>query len=161
MSEEKKTIEEENVEVPVLSISEEQLEQNKQALENARNILTPPEGQVLAGMRAFCPVHGDITRASKIVKHTIYMKNEKTGEIEPVSYSDVMCLACLSELWRKKVVANFPKNPDGTPGDVKVAPVFISKEEYEKLLKEQEEAARVVQEAKEAEAKEAAANEKA
>lgn len=138
---ETKTQTEEEVQVPLLTITEEDLEKNKKSLENAKSILTPPEGQVLAGLRSFCPIHGDITRASKIIKHTIYMKNEKTGEVEPVSYTDVVCLACLSELWRKKVVANYPKEPDGTPGEIKIAPVFISKEEYEELLKKQKEEA--------------------
>ena len=133
MSEETKK----TAEIPVLSISKEELEKNKKSLESAKSILTPPEGQVLAGMRAYCPVHGDITRASKIIKHTIYKKNEETGNIEPVSYSDVVCLACLSELWRSKVVANYPKDENGEPGDIKIAPVFISKEEYEALVKEQ------------------------
>lgn len=140
MSEEKTQTEAE-VQVPLLSITEEDLEKNKKSLEDAKAILTPPEGQVLAGLRSFCPVHGDITRASKILKHTIYMKNEKTGEVEPVSYTDVVCLACLSKLWREGVVAKYPKDPDGTPGEIKIAPVFISKEEYEALLKKQKEEA--------------------
>lgn len=139
MSEESQnTQEEKKLEVPILSISTEDLEKNKQALETAKNILTPPEGQVLAGLRSFCPIHGDITKASKIIKHTIYMKNEETGNVEPVSYSDVICLACVSNFWRKQIVANYPKDADGSPGDIKVAPVFISKAEYEKLVKEQE-----------------------
>lgn len=141
---------EENVmEVPMLTISAEETERNKQELEKAKAILTPPEGQLLAGMRAYCPVHGDITRASKVVKHTIYVKSEETGEVKPRSYSDVICLACVSEFWRKQIVANYPKNADGTPGDIKVAPVFISEEEYKEMLKQQEEAA--AQEAKSSE----------
>lgn len=151
---EAKTQTEEEVQVPLLTITEEDLERNKKSLEDAKSILTPPEGQVLAGLRSFCPIHGDITRASKIIKHTIYMKNEKTGEVEPVSYTDVVCLACLSKLWREKVVANYPKDPDGTPGEIKIAPVFISKEEYEELLKKQKEAEANQQEAAAAPAEE-------
>lgn len=128
----------EDVQIPLLSISEDDLERNKKSLEDAKAILTPPEGQVLAGLRSFCPIHGDITRASKILKHTVYMKNEKTGEVEPVSYTDVICLACLSKLWRENVVANYPKDSDGNPGDIKIAPVFISKEEYEAIMKKQQ-----------------------
>lgn len=129
--------EEDEMQIPVLSVSEAELEENKKRMEEAKNILTPPEGQVLAGLRSFCPIHGDITRASKIIKHTIYMKNDKTGKVEPVSYSDVLCLACLSELWRNKVVANYPKDSDGKPGEIRISPVFISKEEYEKIVAEQ------------------------
>lgn len=138
MSEEQKKTEDEN-QIPLLTISEDDLERNKKSLEEAKSILTPPEGKVLAGLRSFCPIHGDITRASKILKHTVYMKNEKTGEVEPVSYTDVICLACLSKLWREHVVAKYPKEKDGTPGDIKIAPVFISKEEYEELIKKQQE----------------------
>lgn len=132
---------EDTLEIPVMSITEEDLEKNRLAMQSAKDILTPPEGQVLAGLRSFCPIHGDITRASKIIKHTIYMQNEATKKVVPVSYSDVICLACLSELWRSKVVANFPKDEKGNPGEVKVAPVFISKEEYDKIIAEQEKAA--------------------
>lgn len=138
----------EEVQIPLLSISEDDLERNKKSLEDAKAILTPPEGQVLAGLRSFCPIHGDITRASKILKHTVYMKNEKTGEVEPVSYTDVICLACLSKLWRENVVANYPKDADGNPGDIKIAPVFISKEEYEAIMKKQQQE-EVQEEAKE------------
>lgn len=142
MSDEKKEVkaDETDLNIPVLNISEEEIEKNKQNMENAKKILTPPDGQVLAGLRSFCPVHGDITRASKILKHTLYMRNEKTGKVEAQSFSDVICLACLSELWRNKVVANYPKDENGNPGEIKVAPVFISKEEYEKILEEQKEA---------------------
>lgn len=151
MSEEVKKEESEDVQIPVLSVSEEELENNKKRMEEAKNILTPPEGQVLAGLRSFCPIHGDITRASKIIKHTIYMKNDKTGKVEPVSYSDVICLACVSELWRKKVVANYPKDKDGNPGEIRISPVFISREEYEKIVAEQksEEEKNQTQESKE------------
>lgn len=135
--EETTTAQEEELQVPVLDISEEELEANQKNMEDAKKILTPPEGQVLAGLRSFCPIHGDITRASKILKHTIYMKNAKTGKIEPVSYSDVICLACVSELWRKNVVANYPKDKDGNPGEIKVSPVFIPREEYEKIVESQ------------------------
>lgn len=145
MSEENET-KEPSVDVPIMNITSEDLEKNKKALETAKNILTPPEGKVLAGLRSFCPIHGDITRASKILKHTIYMKNEQTGNVEPVSFSDVICLACISELWRKNVVAKYPADKDGQPGDIKVAPVFIDKEEYEKLMKEQEEEAKKAEE---------------
>lgn len=135
MAEKKKTSDE----LPIDTLTKEEIETNKKKLEDAKKILTPPEGQVLAGLRAFCPVHGDITRASKIIKHTIFMKNEETGKVEPVTSSDVVCLACLSDLWRNKVVANYPKNADGTPGEIRVSPVFIPQEEYEKLKKESEE----------------------
>lgn len=139
MSEEKK---EEAVDIPVLNISKEMLEENKKQMEEAKSILTPPEGQVLAGLRSFCPVHGDITRASRIIKYTTYMKSEEDGKVHPISSSDCICLACVSDWWKKTIVANYPKEPNGTPGQVKIAPVFISKEEYEKLVAEQKEAAK-------------------
>lgn len=132
---------EEKMTIPMLNVTDEDLERDKKSLQNAKEILTPPEGQVLAGVRAFCPIHGDITRASKIIKHTIFMKEESTGNVRPVAYSDVVCLACLSKLWREQVVAKYPKDADGEPGNIKIAPVFISKEEYEKIVKEQEEKA--------------------
>lgn len=138
MSEELKENEIEDTQVPLLSVSEEELEENKKKMEEAKNILTPPEGHVLAGLRSFCPIHGDITRASKIIKHTIYMKNEKTGKVEPVSFSDVVCLACLSELWRKEIVSKYPKDKDGNPQEIRISPVFLEKSEFDKIVAEQE-----------------------
>lgn len=140
MSETTENVEEKkpSMQVPVLGVTQEDLEKNKKSLENAKSILTPPEGKVLAGLRSFCPIHGDITRASKISKYTILAKVEGTDKVEPITYTDVICLACVSDLWRKGVVAKYPANPDGTPGDIKMAPVFIDKEEYDKLVKEQE-----------------------
>ena len=118
-----------NFQLPVLEISAEELAANKERAKEAESILTPKDDQVLVGLRSYCPVHGDITRASKVIKYTLYMKNEK-GEIAPYQYSDVICLACLVDKWKKDVVANYPKNPDGTPGEIRMAPVFVTKLEY-------------------------------
>lgn len=134
MEEEKK---EETLDIPVLSISKEELEENQRLMEEAKNVLTPPEGQVLVGLRSFCPIHGDITRASRIIKYTIYRKSEEDGKVHPISSSDCICLACISDLWRSKVVANFPKDAKGNPGLVQVAPVFVSEEKYKELVEEQ------------------------
>lgn len=125
--------ESENI-VSFQDISPEELKENSDRMQTAKDVLTPPEGQVLAGLRSFCPIHGDITRASKLLKHTIYKKNTESGEIEPVSYTDVLCLACLSELWRTQVVAKFPKNAEGKPEEIKVAPVFIAEKDYKEIL---------------------------
>lgn len=129
--------EKKDLDIPVLSISKEELDENQRLMNEAKDVLTPPKGQVLVGLRSFCPIHGDITRASRIIKHTIYMKSEVDGKVHPISSSDCICLACVSDLWRSKVVANYPKDENGNPKTVQIAPVFVSEEEYNKLVEEQ------------------------
>lgn len=129
--------EKKDLDIPVLSISKEELDENQRLMNEAKDVLTPPKGQVLVGLRSFCPIHGDITRASRIIKHTIYMKSEVDGKVHPISSSDCICLACVSDLWRSKVVANYPKDENGNPRTVQIAPVFVSEEEYNKLVEEQ------------------------
>lgn len=118
-----------NNQLPVLEISDAELEKNKQRQTEAESILTPPEGQVLVGLRSFCPIHGDITRASKIIKYTLYMKNAK-GEVAPYAFSEAICLACVADKWRNEIVTTYPKTQDGKPGTIQVAPVFVTKQEY-------------------------------
>lgn len=128
-------------EVPVEVLTKEAQEMNKKIAEEAKAALTPPEGQVFVGMRAFCPVHGDITQASKIIKHTRFMKSEETGKIEPVSFSDVICLACVSDMWRGFMANKMPKDKDGNPAQIQLSPIFMKKEEVEKMQEAAKEAA--------------------
>ena len=113
MAEEVKENETSELNVPMQTISKERIEENEKIMEETKKILTPPKGQVLAGLRSFCPIHGDITRASRILKYTTYMKSEVDGKVHPFSSSDAICLACVSDLWRKLVVSNYPKDENG------------------------------------------------
>lgn len=160
MTEEVKENETSELNVPMQTISKERIEENEKIMEETKRILTPPEGQVLAGLRSFCPIHGDITRASRIVKYTTYMKSEVDGKVHPFSSSDAICLACVSDWWRKNIVANYPKDEKGNDQVVKIAPVFISQEEYNKLVDDQKKAAEEAQGMVES-ANEAPAEEKA
>ena len=139
MAEEKAT----EFQLPVLT--QEEIEANKKVAEENEKILTPPEGKVFIGMRAFCPKHGDITQASKVIKHKKYVKGPD-GKVIPFFTSDVICLACVSDMWRKYVNEEL-KTP------IQCSPVFIDEAEAEKmkqeLLKQQEAAnAEVSEEAK-------------
>ena len=145
MAEEVKENEASELNVPMQTISKQRIEENEKIMEETKKILTPPKGQVLAGLRSFCPIHGDITRASRILKYTTYMKSEVDGKVHPFSSSDAICLACVSDLWRKLVVSNYPKDENGNPQVVKIAPVFISQEEYDKLVDDQKKAAKEAQ----------------
>lgn len=137
MSEEKEK--EQVLDLPMLDTSNEELEAGVEKMKTFQDVLTPPEGQVLVGLRSFCPIHGDITRASKVIKYTTYKKNKDTGEVVAAADSDILCLACLSEIWRSKVVDNYPKGEDGRPGEIQISPVFLDKEEYEKLVQKAKE----------------------
>lgn len=128
MAEEKAT----EFQLPVLT--QEEIEANKKVAEENEKILTPPEGKVFIGMRAFCPKHGDITQASKVIKHKKYVKGPD-GKVIPFFTSDVICLACISDMWRDYVNKEL-KSP------IQCSPVFIDEAEAEKmkqeLLKQQE-----------------------
>lgn len=128
MAEEKAT----EFQLPVLT--QEEIETNKKVAEENEKILTPPEGKVFIGMRAFCPKHGDITQASKVIKHKKYVKGPD-GKVIPFFTSDVICLACISDMWRDYVNKEL-KSP------IQCSPVFIDEAEAEKmkqeLLKQQE-----------------------
>lgn len=139
MAEEKAT----EFQLPVLT--QEEIEANKKVAEENEKILTPPEGKVFIGMRAFCPKHGDITQASKVIKHKKYVKGPD-GKVIPFFTSDVICLACISDMWRDYVNKEL-KSP------IQCSPVFIDEAEAEKmkqeLLKQQEAAnAKAPEEAK-------------
>lgn len=112
--------------LPVLT--QEEIDANKKVAEENEKILTPPEGKVFIGMRAFCPKHGDITQASKVIKHKKYVKGPD-GKIMPFFTSDVLCLACLSDLWRDYVNKEL-KSP------IQCSPVFIDEAEAEKMKQE-------------------------
>ena len=152
MAEEVKENETSELNVPMQTISKERIEENEKIMEETKRILTPPEGQVLAG-----PIHGDLPRASRIVKYTTYMKSEVDGKVHPFSSSDAICLACVSDWWRKNIVANYPKDEKGNDQVVKIAPVFISQEEYNKLVEDQKKAAEEAQGMVESAAEEKAA----
>ncbi len=128
MAEEKAT----EFQLPVLT--QEEIEANKKVAEENEKILTPPKGKVFIGMRAFCPKHGDITQASKVIKHKKYVKGPD-GKVIPFFTSDVICLACISDMWRDYVNKEL-KSP------IQCSPVFIDEAEAEKmkqeLLKQQE-----------------------
>lgn len=120
--------EEKNAEFKLPVLTQEEIDANKKVAEENEKILTPPEGKVFIGMRAFCPRHGDITQASKVIKHKKYVKGPD-GKIIPFFTSDVLCLACLSDMWRKYV------NEDlGSP--IQCSPVFIDEAEAEKMKQE-------------------------
>ena len=105
------------------SVSKEYLDEYSAQMEEARKILTPPEGKVLIGMRSVCPIHGDITQASKFLTHTQFVKNPE-GKIVSVTNSDVICVKCLSELWRKYIQENYPKDENGKTRVISVSPIF-------------------------------------
>lgn len=132
MAEEKETAEE-TFEVPLPSITEATIEENKKKMEETKAALTPPEGKELKGLRAFCSIHGDITNANMPLKYIRYFKNEK-GELVPIPYSDIICKACLSDFWRKGVA-------DKTFGQVVCAPIFGDPEVKEESKPEAEEKA--------------------
>jgi len=129
--------EETTTDIPYMSITDAQIEEGSKLEEETRKILTPPAGHRLVGLRSFCPKHGDITRASKVIPYKLYQKNEDTGKVVQTSSTEVVCLACLAEFWREHIVTTLPKFPDGTPGTIKVAPVFVTEAEYRKIVLEQ------------------------
>mgnify|MGYP006873009758 CR=1 FL=1 len=130
---------ESEVTLPMQGVTSAELDAGVEKMKRFQDVLTPPEGQVLVGLRSFCPIHGDITRASKVIKYTVYKKNTDTNEVVAASDSDILCLACLSELWRTKVVANYPKTEINPEGEIRVSPVFLEEEKYQELLKKAEE----------------------
>lgn len=115
---------EEKFEVPLPTLTKEDLDNNKEKLEEANKALTPPEGKVMKGMRAFCSIHGDITRASHVLKFVRYFQDEE-GKMIAVPYSDIICKACLSDMWRKGV-------EKGDFGKVVAAPIFGDPESEDK-----------------------------
>ena len=42
-------------------ITDAEMDAQKKKSEEVDKLLTPPEGQVLDGLRSFCPIHGEIT----------------------------------------------------------------------------------------------------
>ena len=105
------------------SVTKEYLDEYATQMEEARKVLTPPEGKILLGMRSVCPIHGDITQASKFLTHTQFVKNPE-GKIVSVTNSDVICVKCLSDLWRKYIKENFPKDENGNTRVISVSPIF-------------------------------------
>ena len=142
--------EEKTAEFQLPVLTQEEIDANKKVAEENEKILTPPEGKVFIGMRAFCPKHGDITQASKVIKHKKYVKGPD-GKVIPFFTSDVLCLACLSDMWRKYVNEEL-KTP------IQCSPVFIDEAEAEKMkqeiLAEEAAARKKAEEAAQQEAKE-------
>ena len=123
----------EEKELPV--ITENEIEEQKKKSENVNKLLTPPEGYVLDGLRSFCPIHGEITYSNRTLEYTLFRKNEK-GTVFPVTYRDVVCEACLADMWKKYCKETMPKDEKGEQMGVSVSPVFITKlEAKEKEVK--------------------------
>lgn len=140
MSEEtKEKVEDEKFEIPVPTVSNEDLEFNKKRLEEAEQALTPPEGQKCIGTRAFCSIHGDITQAAQLHKYIRYFKTED-GKMVAIPFSDIICKACISEWYRKKV-------DSGEFGKTVAAPIFVELTEEDKAKIAEAEAAKAKEKA--------------
>lgn len=134
----KEKVEDEKFEIPVPTVSNEDLEFNKKRLEEAEQALTAPEGQKCIGTRAFCSIHGDITQAAQLHKYIRYFKTED-GKMVAIPFSDIICKACISEWYRKKV-------DSGEFGKTVAAPIFVELTEEDKA-KIAEEAAKAEEKA--------------
>ena len=131
MSEEVKTEQTEEQTTQAISyeqVSAEALSQYATQMQAMQKALTPPEGKKLLVMRAVCPIHGDITNACKFLSHTKYVR-DPDGKVVTMVGSDIICLECASELWRKYVHEHFPKDEAGNTQVIKVSPVFGDKTE--------------------------------
>lgn len=147
MAEENTEAKSEELNLPELT--EEQLKQSEETVDEYKKYFTPPEGQKLIGKRVTCTVHGDVTRASLPISYTRYFKN-KEGKVVPVLYRDTLCLACISEslgdLWRKNSGKEF--------GKIIESPVFAElTEEDKKKIAEKEAAKKASEEASKEEKK--------
>jgi len=105
-------------------ITDAEMDAQKKKSEEVDKLLTPPEGQVLDGLRSFCPIHGEITYANRTLEYTLFRKNEK-GTVFPVTYRDVICEACLSDMWKEYCASHMPKGENGVQQGITVSPVFI------------------------------------
>lgn len=122
-------------EVKIETLSDAEIEANRAKAASIDKLITPPEGQVLEGMRAFCPIHGEITYSNRILEYTLFRKNEK-GTVFPVTYRDCVCEACLADMWREHCAKVMPKDENDAPQGITVSPVFIPKiEAAEKEVK--------------------------
>lgn len=112
-----------SVDVPYETVSKETLETYANQMQAMQKALTPPEGKKLLGIRAVCPIHGDITNACKFMPHTKYAKDPE-GKVVAMVGSDIICLECVADIWRKYVHEHYPKDENGNVQVIKVAPVF-------------------------------------
>ena len=122
-TEKEEVVEKEEFSVPIWVMDDEVYNATMDALKKEEEVMTPPEGQKLLGMKSYCSIHGDITGATKVISfNRIYKYKEKMIQIPG---REVLCKACFADWIRKQREA-------GVFGRVKMFPLFGVVEEEDK-----------------------------